>query len=151
MTCRAVYRSYYVNGQTPVKKLKTGRPPLPLPIEIVEYLRSSLFENRFLSLRERCRDVQNKFDFVLKFDRLRGFFRREGIVYKSCKFFLCVDMDCLGATVLKAAKRSPDSRKLARRDFAAKLVTLMKANKLVWLADETSVNLWSKSSLQNTW
>ena len=27
----------------------------------------------------------------------------------------------------------------------------MKANKLVWLADETSCNLWSKSKLQNTW
>ena len=52
---------------------------------------------------------------------------------------------------MKAASRSPGARTVARREFAAKLVTLMKANKLVWLADKTSVNLWCKSRITKTW
>ena len=56
-TCQSVFRQYYVNGETPVKKKPTGRPPHPIPEDIREYLLSSLTHNRFLSLRERVKDI----------------------------------------------------------------------------------------------
>ena len=78
-TCSAVFRSYYINGETPVKKKPTGQPPHPMPEDVREYLLSSLTHNRFLSLRERVKDVQLQFGFYCNYDRLRKFFRREGV------------------------------------------------------------------------
>ena len=78
-TCQAVYRTYYVNGETAVRKKPPGRPPHPLPEDVREYLLSSLTHNRFLSLRERVKDIQLRFGFYLNYDRLRKFYRREGI------------------------------------------------------------------------
>ena len=58
ITCRAVYRSYYVNGQTAVKPRSRGRPASPIPPEVHSFLLDNLYESRFLSLRERVRYVQ---------------------------------------------------------------------------------------------
>ena len=58
MTCKGAFKSYYANGGTPVKRKHTGRIPLPIPPEVREYLVNGLHESRFLSIRERCRDIQ---------------------------------------------------------------------------------------------
>ena len=84
-TARAVYQSYYLNGETAVKPRPKGRPPMPLPQDVADHLLSSLAESRFLSLHERCADVWSKLGFRLTRYRLRGFYRRQKVQYRSCK------------------------------------------------------------------
>ena len=150
-SCSAVFRSYYANGETPVKKKSPGRPPHPVPDEIKEYLLSSLTDNRFLSLRERVRDIQLRFKFNMNYDRLRKFFRREGVSYKRCKSRIDCESIVSGSTVMKRSTLSPIARQKARKEFAAKLVTLMKRKSFLYIVDESSVNLWSRSRVSHTW
>ena len=52
---------------------------------------------------------------------------------------------------MKAATKSPAARKVARKEFAAQLVTLMKRRSFLFICDETSVNLWSRSYVTKSW
>ena len=139
ITCRAVYRSYYVNGCTAVKPRSPGRPASPLPEDVKDYLINNLYDNRFLSLRERVKDIQAKYGFYINYDRLRKFYKRSGIKYQRCK------------TQMLASMKNIPSRRRDRYDFAAKLVTLMKRDSFVWVADESSCSLWNKSRIKYTW
>lgn len=70
--------------KTVVAAKSSGRPVLPLPEDVKEHLSSKLDEDRFMSLRQRMRIIKQKFDFNISYRRLRGFFMRNGVKYRTC-------------------------------------------------------------------
>ena len=80
VSIRSLYRRYLEVGSVMPTK-KPGRTPWPIPEDVEHYLKNGLFENRFLSLRDRVSDIQEKFGFYLSYNRLRNFFLRNGIKY----------------------------------------------------------------------
>ena len=72
MTCNSAYRSFYTNGGTAVKAISKGRPALPVPKDVSEHLIHNLYESRFLSLRERMREIKTKFDFTIPLKYVNG-------------------------------------------------------------------------------
>ena len=118
---------------------KPGRTPWPIPEDVEQYLRNELFENRFLSLRDRVSDIQAKFGFYLSYNRLRNFFRRNGIKYARTKI------------VMKASLKSVKSRAKERKKWAQEFVSLIGNGSKIWIIDETSTSLWSKPKSSRTW
>ena len=82
-TCYEIYRRCMSRKTVMAAKI-VGRPVLPLPEDVKEHLLSKLDQDRFMSLRQRMRIIKQKFDFNISFRRLRGFFIRNDIKYRSC-------------------------------------------------------------------
>ena len=118
---------------------KPGRPPWPIPNDVELYLRNGLFANRFLSLRDRVSDIQEKFGFYLSYNRLRNFFLRNGIKYARTKI------------VMKASLKCVKSRAKERKKWAQEFVSLIDNGSKIWIIDETSSSLWSKPKSSRTW
>ena len=121
--------------RTPVYR----RQPDPLPDDVVDYLKSNLHADRFLSTRERCSIIQEKFDFYMTKRRLIKTFHRLGIKYSKAK------------TVYKARLARPDWRRNERIAFCKKITSLLLQGKDVIFADETSTSLWGTTLSTKTW
>ena len=57
-TCKEMVYGFHRRGNSAKRTYSTGRKPFTMPDDVSEYLRTSLLENRFLSITERCRIIQ---------------------------------------------------------------------------------------------
>ena len=81
MTCKAMVDAFHRRGNSPKRLFSTGRPVHPLPPDVLEYVRTSLYDDRFLSLAKRCALIQQKFGFYMPESRLKRTFKRFEIKY----------------------------------------------------------------------
>ena len=77
------------------------------------FLRTSLYELRFLSLQARCDILKERFGYTMRKELLGDTYRRMGVDYARTK------------TVMKASTRQLASRKADRLEFAKKLASLL--------------------------
>ena len=123
------------------KRLRTkpGPQPHPIPDDLHAYIRDSLHENRFLSTKERCQIINERFGFPMKERRLRRTYHRLGIKYAAVK------------TMLKARLTRVDYRRAERQKFAKKACSLTLQRRNVIYFDESSTNLWGHHYIKKTW
>ena len=138
-TCRGMVLDFHIRGNSAKRRFSPGRTPNPLPDDVAQYIRHSLIENRFLSLRERCSEIFKKFAFHMRPERLRKTYRRMDIRFSRTK------------TVYKKATKELVSRQRERVEFAKKLTSLLVQNKPVIFADESSWGSWDKPTIKRTW
>jgi transposase len=130
---------FHTNGNTAKYGQGGGRPRFILPEEVEQYIRASLYENRFTSLRYRCSKILQLFGYKIEARQLTRIYKRMGITYQRTK------------TVYKASLKRQDFRLTERKLFARKLTSLMIQGKPIIFADESSYNLWTRPRINKTW
>ena len=83
-----------MNGNCAKGRHGGGNPRRILPEDVEQYIRESLHEHRFISLRQRCNIIHERFGFRLAHGTLQRTYQRMGISYQRTK------------TVYKAARSS---------------------------------------------
>ena len=73
--------AFHHRGNSPKRLFSPGRPVHSLPPDVLEYVRSSLYDDRFLSIAKRCAIIQKKFGFYMPESRLKRTFKRFEIKY----------------------------------------------------------------------
>ena len=113
-------------------EIQTGRPPIPLPDHIIEYLTSieQLEEMKFLSINDRCKLVMKNFGFFMSRKRLIGLYRRKNINYRRSKY------------CYKNTSDDVPWRLELRIECAMRIATLLQENTPIIFIDETSTSLW---------
>ena len=102
---RSLYHRYLERG-TVLNAKRPGRSPWPLPPDVEAYLRTELHAHRFLSLRDRLAEVQQKFGFTMSYTRLRCHFKRIGVKFQRTK------------VVMRASTKNLKSRAKERKLFS---------------------------------
>ena len=64
-TCQKIVKAFHKKNNKIESTTKRGKSIQPLPPDVTEYLRTSLEDNKFLSLRQRVKIIENKFDFPI--------------------------------------------------------------------------------------
>jgi len=77
--------AFHERGNSYKRLYSTGRRPFDLPEEVEKYIRESLEENAFISLRKRCELIKEHFGFPIDHKRLIRVYKRFGIKYKRLK------------------------------------------------------------------
>ena len=126
-TCVGIVDSFFLR-KTFVPAKPAGRPTLPIPSDVEDYLQNQLHDARFLSLRDRLKVIREKFNFPMSYKRLWNYFRLNQIRYTT------------PGCVYKAAKRGLAARTTERRLFAQQFMSLVLQKKKVYIIDETSVS-----------
>ena len=81
-TCQKIVKDFHLKGNSLEVKKKTGTNIQPLPDDVKQYLKESLRENQFMSLRERMHIIHQKFDFPITLYRLWSNYHRMGISFR---------------------------------------------------------------------
>ena len=85
-TAREMVLRFHRNGNSPYSDTsRKGRKPNPLPEDIRQYLFDSLYDMRFLSLKQRSQQIASRFNFPMDWSRLRAEYHRMGVTYQPCK------------------------------------------------------------------
>ena len=139
--CQTIVQQFHRRGNDWRRRRTTpyGPKPHPLPPDVEEYIRSSLYENRFLSISERCQVIRERFGFPIARNRLQRTYGRMGIQYTRVK------------AVLKSRLNEPNYRREERKEFAKKVTSLMLQQRNVIFFDESSTNLWGHRYANKTW
>ena len=82
-TCQKIVKAFHKKNNKIESTTKRGKSIQPLPPDVTEYLRTSLEDNKFLSLRQRVKIIENKFDFPITLKRLWASYRRLGVQYRA--------------------------------------------------------------------
>ena len=74
-TAREMIVRFHANNNSTKMGIRKGRPPQQVPVEVLQYLKASLHENRFFPLRARCNLIKEMFDVTIYPDHLRRIFK----------------------------------------------------------------------------
>ena len=64
-TCLAITKAFHQKGNQIESSGKPGPHIQPLPSDVIEYLKASLHENKFLSLRQRVQIIKEQLNFPI--------------------------------------------------------------------------------------
>jgi transposase len=137
-TCRKIVKAFHEKNNQIKSTSKRGRAPQPLPPDVKEYLRTSLNDNKFLSLRQRVKIIEHELGFPITLKRLWSSYRRMDIKYRSADSVL--------------ANSDTPALRQERVRFARQLSSLMIQKRRIIFADESSTRIWAgKSYIKKTW
>ena len=84
-TCLAITKAFHQKGNRIESSSKPGPHIQPLPPDVLEYLKASLNENKFLSLRQRVQIIKQQLNFPISLKRLWLSYKRLGIKYRAAE------------------------------------------------------------------
>ena len=105
--------SFHEKGGNYRKAYSTGRPAFPVPDDVVEFLQRENHTLRFLSLQQRCLEVQQHCNYPVYPMRLKSIYRRLGAKYTTA------------ATVFKNRIDLQPQKQMDRYIFTKELVSLI--------------------------
>ena len=82
-TCRKIVKAFHEKNNQINSNSKRGRTVQPLPPDVSEYLKTSLLDNKFLSLRQRVKIIEHELGFPITLRRLWSSYHRMGIKYRA--------------------------------------------------------------------